>query len=145
MTKTIRPSERDVIAARKTKQMLRKVRGGRKLALLSGADSEPIELSTSLRKVVELALDGIAAGHTLEVTALAEEMTTQEAAEYLNVSRPYLIKLLDQGAMRYRRVGTHRRVQREDVVRFKREQDQASEAAMRELAAQARGLRLDEA
>ena len=145
MTKTIRPSERDVIAARKAKQLLRNVRGRRKLSLLSGADSEPIELSTSLREVVELALDGIAAGHTLEVTALAEEMTTQEAAEYLNVSRPHLIKLLDQGTMRYRRVGTHRRVQREDVVGFKREQDQASEAAMRELAAQARGLRLDEA
>jgi excisionase family DNA binding protein len=145
MTKTIRPSERDVIAARKTKQLLRKVRGRRKLSLLSGADSEPIELPSSVREVVELALDGIAAGHTLEVTALAEEMTTQEAAEYLNVSRPFLIKLLDQGAMRYRKVGTHRRVQRQDVVRFKRDQDQASEAAMRELAAQARELRLDEA
>jgi excisionase family DNA binding protein len=145
MTKTIRPTERDVIAARKTRQLLGKVRDRRKLSLLSGADSEPIELPTSVREVVELALDGIAAGHTLEVTALAEEMTTQEAAEYLNVSRPFLIKLLDQGAMRYRRVGTHRRVQREDVVRFKREQDQASEAAMRELAGQARELRLDEA
>jgi excisionase family DNA binding protein len=144
MAKTIRPTEHDVIAAKKTRQLLRKVRHRRKLSLLFGADSEPIELPTSVREVVELALDGIAAGHTLEVTALAEEMTTQEAAEYLNVSRPFLIKLLDQGSMRYRRVGTHRRVQREDVVRFKQDQDQASEAAMRELAAQARELHLDE-
>ncbi len=145
MTRTIRPTKSEVMAARRTREILLKARGRRKYSLLSGPESDPVELPSSVREVVELALEGIAAGHTVEVTALAEEMTTQEAAEYLNVSRPYLIKLLDRGAMRFRKVGSHRRVRREDVVGLKREQDEASEVAMRKLAAQARELRLDEA
>jgi excisionase family DNA binding protein len=63
------------------------------------------------------------------------EMSTFEAARYLNVSRPYVIKLLDEGKMPYRRVDNHRRIPIEQVKEFRRSQDEVSYAAMAELQA----------
>ena len=63
------------------------------------------------------------------------ELTTQEAAEMLNNSRPSLIQLLDEGKIEYRRVGTHRRVRFAAVMRYKRQIDRQRRAALEELAA----------
>ena len=60
-----------------------------------------------------------------------------EAAEVLNVSRPYLIKLLTKGALPHRKVGKHRRIRVEDVMAYKRRIDGEREAVLDELAAQA--------
>jgi excisionase family DNA binding protein len=62
-------------------------------------------------------------------------LTTQEAAEMLNISRPSLIQLLDEGKIDYRRVGTHRRVRFEGLMKYKRAAETARRAALEELAA----------
>jgi len=62
------------------------------------------------------------------------ELTTQEAAEMLNISRPSLIQLLDEGKIEYRKVGTHRRVRFEVVMEYKRVAEAARRAALQELA-----------
>jgi len=70
------------------------------------------------------------------------ELTTQQAADMLNVSRPFLISLLDQGKIAFRLDGNHRRVQVEDMIEYRRVQQQESKAAMADLAAEAQRLNL---
>ena len=73
---------------------------------------------------------------------LDTELTTQEAANLLNVSRPFLIGLLDQGKIPFHKTGTHRRIRFEDLLTYMREEEQRQELVMSELAAEAQKLDL---
>ncbi|TIH29288.1 helix-turn-helix domain-containing protein [Subtercola vilae] len=80
-----------------------------------------------------IALGSIAAGHGVRVISIDDELTTQEAASILNVSRPFLIKLLDEGKIAYRKVGSHRRVRSDSLMRYKSADDERSKADADEL------------
>jgi excisionase family DNA binding protein len=84
----------------------------------------------------------LAAGNAVRVVPVRAELTTQEAADLLNVSRPHFIKLLETHALPYHRTGKHRRIRFDDLMKFEVERDQASERAMSELAQQAQELKL---
>jgi excisionase family DNA binding protein len=88
-------------------------------------------------------LNETASGHAVSVVPVDAELSTFEAADFLNVSRPYLISLLDQGKIPFNRVGSHRRVRLADVTEYKKKQLTASLAAMAELQAQAEELNLE--
>lgn len=75
----------------------------------------------------------LAQGKTVTLIPSDKELSTFEAAEILNVSRPYLIGLLERGAMPYRKVGTHRRIRFDDLSAYKRQQDAERERALDEL------------
>ncbi|MEQ9999426.1 excisionase family DNA-binding protein [Corynebacterium sp. KPL4015] len=62
------------------------------------------------------------------------ELTTQQAADLLNVSRPHVIKLMDEGILKGHKVGTHRRLYASSVQEFKRHRDLEQRAAADELA-----------
>jgi excisionase family DNA binding protein len=95
-------------------------RGGAvRLRLDEASGEEAVELPPVASRLVLDLLEELARGNAVTVTGVGAELTTQEAADLLNVSRPTLIQLLDEGKLPYRRLGTHRRIPLADVQAFK--------------------------
>jgi excisionase family DNA binding protein len=109
---------------------------------------ERLEQSPLLRlppKVLRLFADvlgSLAQGKAVAIMPKELDVTTQEAAMFLNVSRPYLVRLLEEGKIAYHKVGTHRRVRFEDVVRYKEDRQKVSQDALQKLADQAQELNM---
>ncbi len=118
------------------------LRGGRVVVVPSGPDREPIEVPASAVEVLADVLDYVQRGEHVRVIADDEEITTQQAADLLNVSRPYLVGLVDRGEIPSRKVGTRRRMKLADVLLY-RDVDQARRLrAVADLAAEAQDLGL---
>ena len=79
-------------------------------------------------------------GNAVSFMPINAELSTQQAANLLNVSRPYFVDLLNKGAISFRKVGSHRRVLAKDVIDYKEQEDQARLKVLEELADQAQEL-----
>lgn len=82
----------------------------------------------------------LANGTPVAIVPMQAEMTTNQAADILNVSRPFVIQLLESEQIPFRLVGTHRRIRYEDLMRFKRKDDAKRRTVADELAAESRKL-----
>lgn len=101
-----------------------------------------IELpAAALRSLLEIPSE-LARGNGVSIVPLRSELTTQEAADLLKVSRPHLVKLLESGALPFHRTGKHRRIKLDELLRYKQNREAASEAALRALAAEAQALKM---
>ena len=103
--------------------------------IVEAEDQEPLLLPASAVALLKDILEAMAAGHSMTIVPHHAELTTMEAADILNVSRPYLIKLLEAGKIRFRKVGTHRRIMMEELMAYKETSDRESREAMEELVA----------
>ncbi len=103
-------------------------------------EAHQVELPTSALRLLIDILAEVAEGNPVKIVPIHAELTTQEAADMLNVSRPYLVKLLEEGGIAFHKTGKHRRIKFADLMRFKTEQTQKSEAALQALAQQAQTL-----
>jgi excisionase family DNA binding protein len=88
-----------------------------------GADGESVELPDDVVVLLQQLTASLVEGDDVAVVPISREVTTQQAASLLNVSRQYLVRLLDQGHMPYRRSGTHRRIRVADVLAYKEKRD----------------------
>ena len=99
-----------------------------------GEATGAIRISAPALRFLFAALSEIASGKGVSLLPLDEEVTTQQAADLLNVSRPYLVGLLEKGEMPFRKVGNQRRVRLPEVLAYKARTDIGRRAALRELA-----------
>jgi excisionase family DNA binding protein len=104
------------------------------------AESGKAEEVAVPREAFELFLEILAQmanGNAVTIVPIHAELTTQQAADLLNVSRPHLIHLLETGALPYRKVGTHRRVLYADLAEYKRKEEEKRRELLAELTAEA--------
>lgn len=134
------PTPRDAAIARNTYEALSPYGGmGRslKLRVRDREQEQAIDLPAGAVDLLVHVLEAMAEGQGVTLIPESAELTTVQAADVLNVSRPYLIKLLDRKAIPHRKVGSHRRIRMEDVMAYKNAIDREREEVLAELTREA--------
>ena len=104
------------------------------LPKLVGPDGEEIELPLSVFQLLRRIVYHLMSGRAISIVPVNKELSTQEAADILNVSRPYLVSLLEAGKIPFGRVGTHRRIRFSDLMKYKEHRDKERKQGLAEMA-----------
>lgn len=137
------PTEQEADLARQSSRVLSTfARPDRTLRveLTDDGHREAIALPAGAVRLLLDVLTQMAEGNAVTLLPMHAELTTQQAADLLNVSRPYLVKLLDANKIQHRKVGTHRRVLLRDLMKYKRCIDGDRAEALDELTREAEDL-----
>lgn len=128
--------ERSAIAS--IEEYLESKRG--RVARLVGPGKDGVPIPSSLRRVLVAAARQLADGNGVSIMPVTAEVTTQQAADLLNVSRPFVVGLLDKGEIPFHKVGTHRRIRLRDLLAYRRRRDASRRAVIDRLATEAQEL-----
>jgi excisionase family DNA binding protein len=134
----IRADERDVPAIKQVEALLTppsQATGPTARARLVGASGEEVELPGPIYDLLRRTVPLLLQGDAVALVPYHKELTTQEAADVLNISRQYLIKLLDRGEIPYTKTGTHRRLAFQDVLTYNERRHAARRASLARLTA----------
>lgn len=112
------------------------------LRVSTAQGEETLELPHAVVRLLDRVLGEMADGNAVTLVPVHAELTTSQAADLLNVSRPHLIKLLESGAVPFSMVGSHRRVRAEDVLSYRSERIAKRREALTELTEEAERLGL---
>lgn len=135
------PTEQEAKLARESSRLLAMCIGQRetaKLRVIDGKQDITVPVS-ALRLLVDI-LAQMAEGNAVTIVPIHAELTTQQAADFLNVSRPHLVGVLERNELPYRKVGTHRRILFKDLLEYRARMQVNRKQAMDELARQAQDL-----
>jgi excisionase family DNA binding protein len=147
LAEPIQPTEEvSALAADASRRLFRVIGSNQKetcVVRFESAPDEPLVLPAAAVRLLGALLAELAKGNAVTLMPHHAELTTQEAADLLNVSRPFLVGLLEGGQLPHHKVGTHRRVRFADLMTYKRQRDAESEAALRELASLSRDMKID--
>jgi excisionase family DNA binding protein len=140
------PNQHETDLARESSRALGPVADTSGDVRITVADAAGVErtvnIPASALRLLFSVLSEMARGNAVSLIPLHAEITTQEAADILNVSRPHLVGLLEKGEIPFRKVGVQRRVQFRDVMEYKERSDADRRSALDALAHQAQELRL---
>ena len=131
---TILPSKEDSeLAQTASRELARKQPSELRIRL---DDGQELALPKAATRLITHLLTEMAQGNAVTIIPVHANLTTQEAADYLNVSRPFLIGLLESGKIEHHKIGTHRRVRFLDLVKYKEATEKRRREIMDDLAAQ---------
>ncbi len=139
----VAPSPADAaLAGRATERLRRFVRRDRPFRFAPSDNGETVEVPGAAAELIVRLLQEMASGHAVTLIPIHAELTTQQAADLLGVSRPFVIKLLEAKKLPFRKVGSHRRILFTDLMAYKRATDADQKRALDALAedAQRHGL-----
>lgn len=138
------PTEKEVALAKEGSRELSMVMTTpdetQEITVCMGHSEQRVHLPASAVQMLMDILVNISQGNAVQVVPVHAELTTQQAADILMVSRPYLVKLLDEKKIEHRKVGSHRRIRYNDLLKFKEQEERARKAVLDELAAEAQEL-----
>ncbi len=141
MNSHVFPNQQDSQSALHSYQILSSMLEKKHFLKVGEGDESFILPEITTRLLME-ALSQVSTGKGVGLFTLKEEMTTQEAADFLNVSRPYFVSLLEAGEIPYKKVGTKRRVRFEDIKAFKEKSFELRSKTLEKLMEQAQILNL---
>lgn len=136
----VAPSEHDVRLARESSRRLSPYTKQDLSVRITDGDGADIELPAAAVQLLVHLLAQMAEGNAITLMPIHAELTTQQAADLLGVSRPFLVKELDDRKIPYRKVGTHRRVLFKDLMEYKEKMDAKRNEILDELTKQAQEL-----
>jgi len=142
---TVAPTEAEAALARESSRRLAAHKLGRRSSvrirfLDDGDQAEPVAVPASALRLFVHLLTEMSQGNAVTLIPSPAELTTQQAADLLNVSRPYLVKLLSEGKIPFRAVGKYRRVRFDDLMAYKRKDDETRARVLDQLTAEAQEL-----
>lgn len=143
-----KPTKAEQRLARETINGLEKLSDKRKdkfhvyLSFQSKQGKESLEMPANVIRYLKFLLVNMAEGKAVQIAPVETELTTQEAADMLGVSRPFVVSLLEQGKIPFKKVGTHRRITLKDLHTYEQKQKAIREKKLSFLAKQAQDLNL---
>ncbi len=138
------PSQLERESAHQALRLLRELRLPPYTAVQLRAENEQAHITMPpgmLAPLMEM-LSQLASGNAVTIVPIHAELTTQQAADLLNVSRPHLVSLLDGGRIPCKRVGSHRRIRVDDLMHYRRADEAKRQEVLDELASEAQRLGL---
>lgn len=137
------PSDEDrKVAAESSRQLAALIGKGKEAQLRVIDGDEVITVPVSAMRMLVDILAHMAEGEAMALIPQDAELTTQQAADFLNVSRPFFVKLLEEGKLEFHKVGSHRRVYFRDLVAYKEQSMGERRKTLDELAKQAQELNM---
>lgn len=115
--------------ARRLRQLRPRQERGQPCKLI-GPNREAIAIPEAVFYVLERVAEVLARGDAITLVPVGKELTTQQAADLLNISRQYLVRLLEQDRLPYSKIGKHRRLRIEDVLAYKEARDRERKAQL---------------
>lgn len=141
---TISPTKADQLLALESSQQLAVHKMGRRasvrIQLVDDDANETIAVPRSVLELLRHALNEMAQGNAVTLIPTNAELTTQQAADLLNVSRPYVVKLLEEKKIPSRMVGKYRRLRFDDLMAYKQKDDAVRASILDQLSAETQGL-----
>jgi excisionase family DNA binding protein len=138
----IQPTSAEAELARESSRRLSPFIDGNLRLRVAGKKGPEIELPAVAVRLLVRVMSEMAAGNAVSLIPIQAELTTQEAADLLGVSRPFLVKQLEEGQIPFRKVGTHRRVLLQDLQAYKEQIDAARLKTLEDLAREGQDLGL---
>jgi len=139
------PTHKEQKIARENKEILDRIAGKLKKSTKEveigvRGEKDHVKIPVSAFRFLSTILEHMAAGKAISIIPADAEVTTQQAADMLNVSRPHVVKLLEKGELPFHKVGTHRRIKLKDLETYRARMEKERDDVLTELAKQAQEL-----